>query len=87
MEPSTYVIDFLDYGKPWLLLMDLEEGESIESAVQKLRGQGLTLPEPVELSEWVEKRLVRYVKEFGLTNYLETVLLNLSFIVWWKKEE
>jgi hypothetical protein len=67
--------------------MDLEAGESIESAVQKLHGQGLTLPEPVELSEWVEKRLVRYVKEFGLTNYLETVLLNLSFIVWWKKEE
>jgi len=45
------------------------------------------LPESVELSEWVEKRLVRYVKEFGFTNYLETVLLNFSFIVWWKKEE
>jgi hypothetical protein len=43
MEPSTYVIDFLDYGR-------------------------------------AEKRLVRYVKEFGFTNYLETVLLNLSFI-------
>jgi hypothetical protein len=82
----AYVIDFIDYGLSWLLVIHLEEGESIDSVVQKLQEKGLNLPEPLEIEEWVDKRLLRYLKEFGFTNYLEGVLLDFSFTSTFKKD-
>jgi hypothetical protein len=57
------VVDFIDYGFPWINVF--ENYAEFSRWANERREDGLVVPSSWDVDEWKEKRLPLFVKEFG----------------------